>query len=286
MPIPILGLGTPNTLIKLLVLEPQSNPVPAPTPETVLSDVPFPRMMRILSLHPAATEIVFAIGAGSQLIGRTDLCDYPESALKVPTIGNPEEVTPEMAAVFEPDLVLIGRDQEFPMPNAKVFRFDPHSIEEIFRQAIDLAELAGKQIEADVVVHDLMSVLEKAKAKSQRFHKLRVYFEVSHSPPKAARCYIEEVIRLCGGIPYTANVTVDDLQEFDPQVIIVSTPEDGGGFDEEIIFARDGWEELNALRYERVFVLPSELFYRPGPRLAEGVRTIARILHGIELNGS
>ena len=66
--------------------------------------------MRILSLHPAATELAFALGAGGSLVGRTERCAYPESALRVPPISNPEDLA--MIGAFEPDLVLLGRDQD------------------------------------------------------------------------------------------------------------------------------------------------------------------------------
>ena len=242
--------------------------------------------MRVLSLHPAATELVFAIGAASALVGRTDRCDYPEGASKIPTLGDPADASLPVVAVFEPDLILTGKGQDklaaALSQEYRIFTLAPKSAEELFRQILSLAEILGKQIEAEVVVHDLMATLERIKGKAAKFRRVRVYFEVAHSPLTAATCYLDDILMLAGGQPYRGEVTLEKLREFDPQIIIVSAPGEGTAFSEEILLARDGWQDLNAVRYERVFILDDTLFFRPGPRLVEGVRLLARILHGVD----
>ncbi len=254
--------------------------------ETVISDLRIRYFMRVLSLHPAATELMFAIGAGSMLVGRTDSCDYPEPALKVPTLGPMDEISPELVGVFEPELVLTGYGQrklsDELSDEKRVFHIAPGSVEEVFRIIMDLAELLGKQIEAEVVIHELMATLEMVKDKAQKFKKVRVYFEVKHDPLTTAGCYIDDILMLSGGQSFRGEVTVDRLQLFDPQIIMVSVPDEGEEFNEEILLARDGWENLNAVRFERVFVLDDKLFFRPGPRLVKGIRKIAKIMHGID----
>lgn len=248
--------------------------------------------MRVLSLHPVATELMFAIGAGNMLVGRTDSCVYPDAALKIPTLGSMEEIKIDVVNVFEPDLVLTGFKQDALSDELseshRVMHIKPKNVEDVFRQILNLAELLDKQIEAEVVVHDLMATLERVKEKAKKFSRVRVYFEIDHSPPKAATCYIDDILMLSGAQSFRGEVTVERLQNFDPQIIIVSKPDEGTEFNEEILLARDGWENLNAVRFERIFVLDDNLFFRPGPRLVEGIRTLAKILHGIDasLNGN
>ena len=241
--------------------------------------------MRILSLHPAATEILFAMGAGGMVVGRSELCTYPEAALKVPSFG--KEITLDMIGVFEPDLVVTGRDQdeltEAVKSQFKVFQFDPRTLEMVFKQIIGLADLTGKHVEADLVVHDLMAVLEKVEQKAKKFKKVRVYFEIAHNPPAVASCYLVELLMLAGAAPYSGEMNINKLQKFNPQMIMVSVPGEGEDFNFDLLAARDGWEDLNALKYERLFAIDDKLLYRPGPRLAEGIKKVARILHGIEV---
>lgn len=230
--------------------------------------------MRILSLHPVATELVFALGAGNMIVGRTDDCAYPEGALIIPSIGKPADITPETAAVFEPDLVVIGPRQSFP----GAVRIDPASIDQVCTTITSLATLLGKSVEADLIVHDLRTVLERVKEKTSRFHVTRVHYEdESGRPPQ----YLADLIALAGGQLYSGDGAIESLQAFDPQIIIHS----GDERFEERIAARDGWDTLNAVRRERILGIEAELL-RPTPRLALGAKRLAKLLHGVEVNGN
>lgn len=244
--------------------------------------------MRILSLHPAATELLFSIGASDLLVGRTDECIYPEQARKVPSIGPHEDVSEVLVDVFEPDLVITGRGQQDLATDFgaghKVVYFDPQSLEDLYAGISSLGELLGKQVEADMLVHDIRVLLERLCVKAARFHSTRVYCEGSHEP-LAATGYVMQLIEMAGGQPYRGPVTIEHLEKFNPQMIVSAVPEEDD-FDFELMMARPGWSNLNAVQTQRLFSLPSSLLYRPGPRLIEGIKRIARILHGIELNGN
>lgn len=236
--------------------------------------------MRILSLHPVTTELLFAIGAGSMVVGRTDACDYPEAALKVPSIGS--EVTPDQVAIFEPDLVLTSYGQQelsgALMATCNVARFIPDSIEGISAGIAALGELVGKQVEADMVIHDLQALLERATLRTARYRPVRVYCEIPDGGPG----YINEIVTALGGEAYLAE-TRDGVPGFDPHIIIVSIPGEDNERALQLVAAREGWSGISAVRLERMFVVDPETLHRPGPRLQQGIRRLAKLLHGVDL---
>ncbi len=242
--------------------------------------------MRVLSLHPAMTELAFALGAGGELVGRTDACLHPDAALKVPSIGPLADVSEVVVDVFEPTLVLTGPGQQ-ELARAlgarrSVISYDPQSLDEVFAGIASLGESLGKQVEADMLAYELRLVVHRAQESARRFRPMRVYCEVAHAPPTAASGYIAQLIAACGASVFEGEATPERIAAFDPQAILSCVAHQGDE-DVEIISARDGWQGVSAVRYERVFSVPSPSLHHPGPRLAEGVRAIARLLHGIDL---
>jgi iron complex transport system substrate-binding protein len=208
------------------------------------------------------------------LVGRTDECLYPESALSVPSIGKPSEITPEAAAVFEPDIIVTGPGQDL----AGAVCIEPADMEHVYETIVSIAKLLDKTVEADLLVHDLRTTFERVKEKTSRFHMTRVHYEDEAGMRPA---YLAAVVAFAGGELYAGNSTIESLRKFDPQVIIYS----GDECYEERMVARDGWDGLNAVQRERILRIDAELL-RPTPRLALGAKRLAKLLHGVEVNGN
>lgn len=244
--------------------------------------------MRILSLHPAATELLFALGAGGAIVGRCESCTYPESALTIPSIGDTQEVTAESAAILEADLVVLGPGQEafaekLTALRPVVLRFS--SLESSIAEIGSLAKMIGKDVEGEVLSHDVRTTFERIKAKASRFHATRVYAESLRSAPSISPL-LNDLIVIAGGEPYVGPVNIDAIRRFDPQMIVIAIPEDVENFDPTLIAARDGWSDLSAVKNERVFAIDDALLLRPGPRISQGAKQLAKILHGITVNGN
>jgi iron complex transport system substrate-binding protein len=97
---------------------------------------------------------------------------------------------------------------------------------------------------------------------------------------------MNDLIVLAGGTPYAGPINIDEIKRFDPQMIVIAIPGDESEFDPTLIAARDGWSDLTAVRNERVFAIDDALLLRPGPRIVQGVKQLAKILHGITVNGN
>lgn len=238
--------------------------------------------MRILSLHPVTTELVFALGAGPMVVGRCEACDYPQSAQTVPSIGEAAAVTPESAGVFEPDIILLSHNQEEiarRLSNFRTLVIAPTSVAEVCATLRMLGDLLGKSVEADMLVHDIERIAEHAKEKTAGFHKINVHIEQENA--WSSPLFLNDIISLAGGTSYPGG-DITSLKQFNPNIII------GVGNDErflERMAGRAGWNELLPVQHERMFLFEDGVL-RPTPRAILGLRKMAKLLHGVELNGN
>lgn len=223
--------------------------------------------MRILSFHPVATELVFALGAGNALVGRTEACVYPEAALRVPSLGKQGEIGLDTVGILEPDVILLGPGQAYGGA-MRTYSIAPSTLADILRIIKELGEMLGKQVEADMIIHDLESVFERTQLKCAKFHIVKVQVD-------AAPLYLAELVRIAGGEPNSD----DDPSSFDPQYIITL------GDEERVEVVANARPSLRAVQCERVYAIPEELL-RPTPRLVLGIKQLAKILHGVEINGA
>jgi iron complex transport system substrate-binding protein len=227
--------------------------------------------MRVVSLDPAVTELVFALGAGSLLVGRSDEADYPDAARSIPSVG---EANAQTVSIFEPDIVLEGFIAHESVGGSR-WRFVPDDLKSLLDDIRSLGVRLGKEIETDIVVHDIHTAIDHVYAKCARFRRVRVAIDQERGTvPPGLLC---DLVRVAGGEPFSGITDVDALRAFNPQFIITI------GSDEFVQLAESRLAELEAVKNERVFAL-DEWMVRPGPRIGEGLRQLAKILHGVEVS--
>jgi iron complex transport system substrate-binding protein len=222
--------------------------------------------MRILSLSPVTTELLYAIGAGNHVVGRTELCDYPEAARNLPSIG---ELAPETVEIFEPDLVLVGAGQhalaQELLPRWHVILYAPDSVEDLWKRMSALGIALHTDVEADMVVHDLRQQLERVQERCSAFKPVRVYLHNADD-------FMRDLVRVAGGEPHDGE---QELAKFDPQFLIAP--------DEQTLALLQAKEELKkslAVQHERLFVMEYAAL-RPTPRVIQGAKQLAKLLHGV-----
>ena len=246
---------------------------------------------KVISLSPAITEILFAIGAGEQVVGVTDYCDYPEEALAKPKVGGFEDPNVELIIESEPDLIFVaaGIQEELARHyegfGIKVISLDAETVEQVLTN-IQLAGMAtGNVTEATELVEEMESRINKVvDTVAQVSHRPTVFFEVWDDPLMTAGpgSFIDDLLRLAGGqsIAYDAaerfaQFSLEVLLERDPEIYLIQDhahqPED--------VMARSGYEGLSAVQQGRVAAVKDDLVTLPGPRLVEGLEIIAQILH-------
>ena len=252
---------------------------------------------RIVSLAPSNTEILFALGAGGQLVGRDDFSDYPEEAAMVPSIGSTYgELNAEPIVGLEPDLVLAAgitppeHIEALQAVGLTVFVVgNPEAFPDLFASLAQVGRLTGHESEAAALVDELTARYEAVVAAVQGREPISLFYEVDASDPAApwttgSGTFQQLMFELAGAENIAADLqgwgqlSLEELVVRDPQVIIFGA----GPFvptSVETLKARPGWGELAAVLNDRVYAVDTDLLDLPGPRLVEGLEQVTRLLH-------
>lgn len=252
---------------------------------------------RIVSIVPSNTEILFAVGAGDQVIGRDDFSDYPEQALEVTSIGSTfGELNVEAIVGLDPDLVLVGsitppeHIEALEAVGLTVYAVtNPADFEGLFEIIGTVAELTGRQPEAEALVTDLRDRYQSVIETVAGAEPVSVFYELDGSDPTApwttgATTFQQMMFDLIAAENIAADIqgwgqlSLEEIVVRDPQVIIFGA----GPFvptTVESMSERPGWTGLQAVASGRVYGVDTDLLDLPGPRLVEGLETLAQILH-------
>jgi iron complex transport system substrate-binding protein len=254
---------------------------------------------RIISLAPSNTEILFAIGAGTQVIGRDTFSDYPEAALQIPDIGGGwGELNTEQIVALKPDLLLAAQINTPEQVQALMdlgltvyYLNNPLDFDGLYTNLSKVARLTGTQDEAQALIDGLRTrvtaVSEKIATVEER---PLVFYELDSSDPNAPwttgpGTFIDLLINLAGGENLGssldgewAQVSIEALITQDPDIILLGDYT-WGGVKPEDVAARTGWETITALEKQQVYPVDDNLISRPGPRLVDGLEVMARLFH-------
>ncbi len=240
--------------------------------------------MRVISLSPAVTEILYAIGAGSSIIARDQWSNWPSEAKNIPCLTGHQSVDVSAVAALKPDLVFTStlvqrelaavlKDMDIP-----VIHQDPRSIADIYDSIVQIGILMHAEERGNALISDMRSGFLQVKRRSGLFQrKLRLYIEEWHNPPMVSGNWVPDIAALAGAIPFplpqraeSRTVTLQEVERFNPEIIVLSICGAGALADKTLISDRIGWSDLSAVVKNRVFVIDDSLLNRPGPRLVEG----------------
>jgi iron complex transport system substrate-binding protein len=286
-------------------LPPTETAVPSPAAQeiTFTDDLGNPVTLtvpaqRIVSLAPSVTESLFAIGAGKQVVGRTDYCNYPEEVLSLPSIGgfSAESISVETILSLEPDLVIGGSTYQADVIQAlqdagvPAFVSQAETLAALMDALTLFGQITGHEDEAAAVVSDMQSKVDAVKTAVSAVpadQRPTVFYEVWHEPLMSAngKTFVGELIELAGGVNIFADlpdeyptVSVEQIVEVDPQFIIGPSSH-GDQMTAEVIGAREGWENLSAVKNNAIYIVDGDIVSRASPRIVLALEEIAKILH-------
>jgi iron complex transport system substrate-binding protein len=238
---------------------------------------------RIVSLSPAMTEVVFALGAGDQLAGVTTYCDYPAQALTKYKVGDFSNPSLERIVALQPSLVIVNLPEQNRIKRSledmsiPVFVSSPSSLEDIYREIESLGVLVGRKAQADSICAAMNAVIQ---AKNPGVSRKKVYIELSPRPlvTVGKRSFLNKMIALAGGTNIFSDldkdypvVSQEEIVRRDPDIVIVLHPEK--------IDNRLGWSKITAVANGTIFTgLDPDILLRPGPRLVLGFVELRKII--------
>lgn len=262
--------------------------------EIVLTGTP----QRIISLAPSITEILFEIGAGGQVVGRTDYCDYPEEAKDLPSIGgfSAEAISLETIISLEPDLVIGGSIYQAEVIKAladagiPAFVSQPANLAEIKDSLGLIGQITGHVDEAQTSANEMQARIDAVTAAVSAVpadQRPTVFYEVWHEPLMSAngKTVVGELIDLAGGVNMFADlpdeyptVSVEQIVEVDPQFIIGPSSH-GDQMTAEVIGKREGWGNLSAVKNNAIHIVDGNIVSHASPRIVIVLEEFAKILH-------
>ena len=259
---------------------------------------------RIVSLIPSNTELLFAVGAGSSVVGVTNYCDYPPEARKIEKVGDLTAMSLEKVVALDPELVLAtkGNSKELVISlralGVRVFVLDPQTIEEVLDAIGKVGALTGRSEAARALVDSYRQRLAHVADRIDELTESERPTVFVGSPFRdenwtpGPETYTSAVIRRAGGrniaddlAPRTwAVYNLENIVSKDPQVLLSTL---GVGQDPSETRTRflerakslEGWRDLDAIRNERVVLIPENWLLRPAPRLFQAIETLASALH-------
>jgi iron complex transport system substrate-binding protein len=251
------------------------------------------RAMRIVSLTPSTTEAVFAIGAGPMLVGRSRYCNYPPEVTKLPQIGGFVDPSFEAILALEPNLVVGARG---PAGSAIATRLEARGIQTYFPETETFAQIdemilgVGERTRrADAAratvnaLHERVGAIERSVASLPRTRVL-VVFGLAPVSVAGPGSFVDEMIRRAGGANVVTEggayptVGIERVLALDPDVIVNAAMMEERAT-ERLRKDAPGWANVRAVAKEHVTVITDEAMLRPGPRIADGLRLLARAMH-------
>jgi iron complex transport system substrate-binding protein len=272
--------------------------------------------MRIISFLPSATDIIAELGLLDSLVGVSDDCNWPPQVKDKPLVARTRidvsglsaaeidrlvsasateahslyTVDAGLMAQLRPDLVITqdlcevcavsSGDLASACPiGTEVFSMNPRSLEEVIASVIDLAERLGVVERGRTVADTMRAKIETVRAAVERFDRPRVFVAEWMDPPYGSGHWLPEMVEAAGGLnllsrpgEYSFATTWEAVLAEDPELIVLAAC----GFDIDQALARTGELCLPV----RTMVVDGDAYYsRPAPRIADGIRQLAHLLH-------
>jgi len=244
---------------------------------------------RIISLTPASTEILFALGLDDEIVGVSSYCNWPPQTRNKEKIGSFSKPNIEKIILLQADLVILtGMEQEYFKKiinslDIEYIELYPSNLHELLRSIEKIGAATGRSLQAEELVADISGVIKEISASVSKVpmeDRPNVYVEIWHDPLMSIGkdSFLHDMIEIAGG----KNITLDLPRSYcrlDPEVVILRNPNiiimNYMKPDEWIrsnLERRKGWEGIDAINSGRVYSdIGADLLFRPGPRVKEGV---------------
>ncbi|HRC61811.1 MAG TPA: ABC transporter substrate-binding protein [Dehalococcoidia bacterium] len=247
---------------------------------------------RIISLSPAATEILFAVGAGDRVVGSDKFSNYPEAALKTAKLDY-SKPDPEAALALNPDLVIMATRQEEQVKQFRDLKMtvlyfeEAATVDGVYDSITLLGQLTGHDDQAAQLVTSMRQRVTAMTSKVADVTKgPRVFYELTTDLYTASPdTFIGSMLSLlkaqnvaAGAASEFPQLTAEAVIAADPEVILLADAEFQAQ-NADTVLTRPGWANVSAVKNRRVFGIDDDLASRPGPRIVEAMEIVAKALY-------
>ncbi|MGB9663740.1 MAG: ABC transporter substrate-binding protein [Ignavibacteria bacterium] len=245
---------------------------------------------RIISAAPNLTEIIFAIGAGDLLVGRTSFCNYPDEVNKIQIIGDMLHFNFEKIVELKPDLIFLtveGNTKELydklKSLGIQVYVTNPRDLNGILNTISNLGIILNRKQKADSLINSIKKSLNEISA--MKFKKRKAIFVVSFSPLIIAgrNTFINEMMEKVNleniapenSVSAYPIISREEILDKNPEVIIIPK---GNYTLNDILKIYPEWQNLSAIKKQKIIYVDQDLFFRPGPRFIQAIKVLSHEL--------
>ena len=290
---------------------PAERATPAPTeaagtPEPTTTEAPPPLVVtdsdgfelelaeppsRIISFSPGATEILFAIGAGAQVIAADEFSDFPAETASLERVAYTAP-DPERSLSLDPDLVIMATNQQQSIEQFRgldlvvLFNREPDSVQGVLDNIALLGQVTGHQAEAEALIADMQARIDAVEEAIAGIEEgPRVFYELSDSlftvgPNTFVGGYL--TLLKASNVAHGAEspfpqLTAEALIEANPEVVLLADA--AFGADPATVAARPGWDAIDAVVNGRLYPVNPDIGNRPGPRIVAAIEEVAALLY-------
>ncbi len=251
----------------------------------------------MVSLAPNITEILFALNVGDRVVGVTRFDDFPPAVKELPIVGGYIDPSVEAIAALAPNLVICvpnpgGRDRMEVLTRLgiPVLVLPEQHLQDIFVNIKFLGNLFERTPAAATLINAIKKRLQRVEAAVKGLEVPRTLLVYGHKPLIAAGpgSFGDEMLRLAGGmnvvgdaVVHYPNLPMEEVIRLSPEVVIDASISGSGAevTAPEATEFWNTWQVLPAVKNHRVYIFDSALWFRPGPRIAEGIERLAGLLH-------
>ncbi len=253
---------------------------------------------RVVSLAPSNSEILYAVGAGSQVVGRDEFSDYPSQVSDLPSVGGSNgQFDLEAIVQLKPDLVLASSletaEQVKSIQNLGLtvyYLANPTDLDSMYTNLVTVGKLTGHEADAQALVSSLqqrVQVVEDKLANIQT-HPI-VFYELDATDPTkpytaGPGSYIDTLITMAGGKnagaqlgEQWAQLSLEQVVAINPDLILLG---DGAyGVTSDMVTQRAGWGSIKAVQNKQIYTFDDNLVSRPTNRMVDGLELLAKLIH-------
>lgn len=246
---------------------------------------------RIISLSPHVTELIFAAGAGEQIIGTVKYSDYPEAARAIPRVGDNRQLDIERIIAMKPDVLVVWMHGAYervlePLRKSGIpyFFSEPHKLEQIPETLLKLGTLFGTEKQAQHSANAFREQLAQLSGRYQNKSQVRTYYQVWGKPIFTLndKSIVSDVLRVCGGknifgrlSAAAPTLSTEAVIQENPELIITGDSENqaGSGIEQWKPFV-----SMLAVKNSNLVAVDGDQLNRAGPRIIDGAKIVCEAM--------
>jgi iron complex transport system substrate-binding protein len=241
---------------------------------------------KIVVLLPSHTEMLYALGAGVKIIARDDYSDFPPEVQKLPKVGGLYNPNLEAILALKPDLVLNSEygdlTPKLEKAGVTVWAGSPQNYNDIFETITTLGKIVNREDAAAALNKKIQLEVRDIETVTRAIKKTSVYFEIDPTPYTVGpNSFIGNILAKSGALNIIP-ASLGDFPQIAPEIVVKANPSVIIGLTCADAVKRPGWANIAAIKTNRCYVLTPEqdnLVSRPGPRIAQGMKVLAKLIN-------